>query len=375
MSSNLVISLLIAKVAAFFGGTALPGLIGLKLNSTLINQIVKKNKLRSIIITGTNGKTTTARLLGSVLSLAKIDYCHNRSGSNLLRGIATTLINQSSLTGKLKQKFAIFEVDEATVPAAIKALRPKIVVITNLSRDQLDRYGEVDTLLNLWQKSIDTLPKTSLVLVNAADRRLRPLHHPRLRYFGKNRPGLGLKYPSQFHGKFNYDNLWAVETIANYLHLDESLVSLAARSSPPAFGRGEVLALNGENYQINLVKNPASYKAVWQMLLDRRHLNQPLLLILNDLIADGTDVSWIWDVPLAGLARRRTPVVVSGRRADDLALRLKYANLKPKLMIIESKIDRAFNRLQTITGSPKYILSTYTAMLELRHYLKKEPWS
>ena len=145
MSSNLVISLLIAKVAAFFGGTALPGLIGLKLNSTLINQIVKKNKLRSIIITGTNGKTTTARLLGSVLSLAKIDYCHNRSGSNLLRGIATTLINQSSLTGKLKQKFAIFEVDEATVPAAIKALRPKIVVITNLSRDQLDRYGEVDT--------------------------------------------------------------------------------------------------------------------------------------------------------------------------------------------------------------------------------------
>ena len=111
------------------------------------------------------------------------------------------------------------------------------------------------------------------------------------------------------------------------------------------------------------------------MLLDRRHLNQPLLLILNDLIADGTDVSWIWDVPLAGLARRRTPVVVSGRRADDLALRLKYANLKPKLMIIESKIDRAFNRLQTITGSPKYILSTYTAMLELRHYLKKEPWS
>lgn len=375
MSSNLVISLLIAKIAALFGGTAIPGLIGLQLNRTLINQIVKKNKLDSIIITGTNGKTTTARLLGSVLSLAKIDYCHNRSGSNLLRGIATTLINQSSLTGKLKQKFAIFEVDEATVPAAIKELAPKIVVVTNLSRDQLDRYGEIDTLLNLWQKSFDSLPKTSQVLINAADRRLRPLRHPNRRYFGKKQTGTGLKYPSQFHGKFNYDNLWAVETIANCLGLDESLVPLAARSSPPAFGRGEVFSLEGKNYQINLVKNPASLKAVWQMLLDRKHLNQPLLLILNDLLADGTDVSWIWDAPLPELERRLTPVVVSGRRADDLALRLKYANLKTKLMIIEPKIDRAFNRLTRIPGSPKYILPTYTAMLELRRYLKKEPWN
>lgn len=375
MSSNLLISLLITKLVAFFGGTALPGLIGLRLNPALINQIVKKNKLRSIIITGTNGKTTTARLLGSVLSLAKISYCHNRSGSNLLRGIATTLINQSSLTGKLKQKFALFEVDEATVPAAIKALKPKIVVITNLSRDQLDRYGEIDTLIKLWQKSLDRLPQTSLVLVNAADRRLRPLRHQNLRYFGKSQPGLGLKYPRQFDGKFNYDNLWAVEAVTRYLRLDETLVSLAARSSAAAFGRGEALILKGENYQINLVKNPASYKAVWQMLLDRKHLNQPLMLILNDLIADGTDVSWVWDVPLPGLAGRRTPIVVSGRRAGDLALRLKYAGLNPKQIIVEPKIDRAFNRLQAIPGSPKYILPTYTSMLELRRHLNKEPWN
>jgi len=375
MSSNLLISLSIAKLVAFFGGTALPGLIGLRLNPTLINQIVKKNKLRSIIITGTNGKTTTARLLGSVLSLAKVSYCHNRSGSNLLRGIATTLINQSSLTGKLKQKFALFEVDEATVPAAIKALKPKIVVITNLSRDQLDRYGEVDTIIKLWQESLDWLPKTSLVLVNAADRRLRLLHHPHLRYFGKNQPGLGLKYPRKFGSKFNYDNLWAVNAIAVHLCLDESLIPLAARSASPAFGRGEAFTLKGENYQINLVKNPASYKAVWQMLLDRKHLNQPLMLVLNDLIADGTDVSWVWDVPLPGLAGRRTPIVVSGRRAGDLALRLKYAGLNPKQIIVEPKINRAFNHLQAMPGSPKYILPTYTSMLELRRHLNKEPWN
>ncbi len=375
MSSNLIMSLLLAKLAAFFGGTALPGLIGLKLNRTLINQIVKKNKLQSIVITGTNGKTTTARLLGSVLGIAGIDYCHNRSGSNLLRGIATTLINQSGLTGKLKQPFAIFEVDEAALPAAIKALKPKVVVVTNLSRDQLDRYGEVDALINLWQKSLDRLPKTSLVLVNAADRRLKPLTHPNRRYFGKSQPGLGLKYPGKFQGKFNLDNLWAVEAIAHYLGLKEDLVSLAARSSPPAFGRGEVFSLGRENYQINLVKNPASYKAVWQMILDRKHLNLPLLLLLNDRIADGTDVSWIWDAAIAGLDRRRAPVVVSGRRADDLALRLKYAGLDPKKIIVEPKISLAFARLRGLPGSPKYILPTYTAMLELRRYLKKEPWN
>ena len=111
------------------------------------------------------------------------------------------------------------------------------------------------------------------------------------------------------------------------------------------------------------------------MLLDRKHLNQPLMLILNDRLADGTDVSWIYDAPLSNLARRRQPIVVSGRRADDLTLRLKYANLNPQLLIIESKIDRAFARLRTIPGSPKYILPTYTALLELRRHLKKEPWN
>ncbi|MDZ4229268.1 MAG: MurT ligase domain-containing protein [Patescibacteria group bacterium] len=375
MSSSFIISLTIARLAALFGGTALPGLIGLTLDHTLINQIIKKNKLDSVIITGTNGKTTTARLLGAVLHLAKIDYCHNYSGSNLLRGIATTLINQSNLTGKLRHQFAVWEVDEATLPAAIKALKPKLVVITNLSRDQLDRYGEVDTLLSLWQKALDRLPQSSTVLVNAADHRLKTLRHKNLSYFGSAQPGLGLKYPQELKAKFNLDSLWAVEAVCRKLKLDSRLVRQAALSTPPAFGRGEVFELNQAVYQINLVKNPASLKAVWQMIYDRKHLNQPLLLILNDQIADGTDVSWIWDAPLPGLAKRRTPVVASGRRANDLALRLKYAGLKPELIMVEPKIKQAFKKLQSLPGTIKYILPTYTAMLELRRHLNKDPWN
>ena len=375
MSIPMVISLIISKLVAKFGGTALPGLIGLSINHSLINQIIKSNNLRSIIITGTNGKTTTAKLLSEVLDLTGIDYCRNQSGSNLLRGIATTLINQSNLLGKIKPKLAVWEVDEAVLPQAIKSLRPEIVVITNLSRDQLDRYGEVDHLIKLWQTSFDTLPQSSWLIVNVADPRLRPLKHHHLKYFGNRRSRLGLKYPPQFYGKFNYDNLWAVEAVTRRLKLNPDLVPLAARSAQPAFGRGERFNLNGQNYQINLVKNPASYKAVWQMILDRRHLNQPLMLLLNDLLADGTDISWIWDMPFDRIKKRHKPIVISGRRAADLALRLKYAGFNSGKLIVDPSISQAFSRFQSQAGLIKYILPTYTAMLELRRHLKKAPWN
>lgn len=374
MSIPLIISLLIVKFLALFGGTALPGLVGLTMTPTLINQIIKKNKLRSIIITGTNGKTTTARLFGAVLTLAHIDFIHNRSGSNLLRGIATTLINQSNLTGKIGPKLAIWEVDEATVSQAIKAIKPEVLLITNLSRDQLDRYGEVDALVKLWQKSFTDLPKTCRILVNRADKRLRVLNHKNLNYFGQSRPGYGLNYPEEFKGKFNRDNLWAVGAICRCLRISSRLVRTAALTAPAAFGRGEKFTWNRDTYQINLVKNPASLRTVWKML-SAQGFNRPLLLILNDRLADGTDVSWIYDAPFSGISRRRQPVVVSGRRAADLALRLKYAGLNPKLIQLEPKIGPAFKRLSGLPGSPKYILPTYTALLKLRRYLHQPAWN
>ena len=371
----MLISLFFSKCITAFGGTALPGLIGLTLTPTLINQIVRKNQLESILITGTNGKTTTSRLLGAVFTENKINFCHNSSGSNLLRGIATTLINQSNWLGKIKIKLGIWEVDEATVPAAVTALKPKIIVITNISRDQLDRYGEIDHLLKLWQKSLDSLPSTSQILVNAADRRLQGLTHPGLTYFGSKVPGAGLKYPPQYGGKFNQDSLWVVEAICLALELNPKLAAVCAQKTAPAFGRGEVFELMNQKYQINLVKNPASFKAVWQMLADHRHLNQPLLLALNDQLADGTDVSWIWDVPFTGLNRRRAPIVITGTRAQDLALRLKYAGFNPKDLLIEPKISRALTALRKIPGTIKYILPTYTALRELRQNLGKNSWN
>ncbi len=375
MSIPFIISLNIAKLISLLGGTALPGYIALKLQINFLNQLAGKNKLHSIVVTGTNGKTTTTRLLGAVLTQAGKDFIHNQSGSNLIQGITTTLINHSDIFGRIKTKLCIWEVDEATIPKALKTLSPEIVVVTNLSRDQLDRYGEVDTLIAKWQQSFNQLPHSSQILINGADPRLKVLKHPHLSYFGQNKPGIGLKYPAEFQGKFNYDSVWAAEAVCKLLKLDPSLVAKAAKKAAPAFGRGEVFWQNKEKYQISLVKNPASYKAVWQMLIDRKQLNQPLMLLLNDHIADGTDVSWIWDVMFSGLTERHRPVIVSGTRAYDLALRLKYAGLKPNFIRVETNVSRAFDKLAKIAGSPKYILPTYTALLDLRKKLKRPSWS
>lgn len=375
MSSYTIISLTIAKLLAGFGGTSLPGLVALKLNPALINQIVKKNQLQSIIVTGTNGKTTTAYLLSKILSLAGISCFRNASGSNLLRGIATTLINQSNIFGIVKSKMAVWEVDEAVFPKAVRVINPSVVIITNLSRDQLDRYGEVDHLLKLWQASLNEMPRESRILINAADQRLRRLKHKNLSYFGKSIPGLGLKYPSRFHGKFNQDSLWAAAAVCRHLKLNPELVKTAAVKSPAAFGRGERFSYRGTTYQINLVKNPASFKAVWQMFLDRRCLNCPLLLLLNDRLADGNDVSWIYDVPFSQLKSRRRPIVVGGSRAHDLALRLKYAGLNPNLIQVKPKISQALNDLKNFPGPIKYIFPTYTAMLKTRQYLNRPAWN
>lgn len=353
MSSAIIIGKIINLFLRVFvknGGTALPGLIALKLDPDFINKLVKTNNLKSIVVTGTNGKTTTCRLVGEILKVNHIPYIHNRSGSNLLRGIASTLINQSDGHGRLSATTAIWEVDEAAVKPAVIQLQPKIILFNNLSRDQLDRYGEVDSILKLWQASIDLLPKTAQVLINQTDKRLMKLRFPKIVRFGKK---LSL-------GQYGLANLEAAKTIANLLHLNPVIGKFQ-----PAFGRGEIVSLNNHTVKIILVKNPAGFNSVWQMLHSQKQLDQPLLIILNDKIADGTDVSWIYDVDFNYLKQRKSPIIVSGTRALDMALRLKVAGLSPSRLILEGSIKKALAYL------PQVILPTYTAMLTLRKLIFK----
>src|SRR3989344_1505315 len=157
---------LIIRIFGKTGATAAPGLFALKIDPHLVKKLSKQIQSGSIIISGTNGKTTTARLISTILS-KKYNIIHNRSGSNLLRGIASTLISKSSLLGKFKSNLAIWEVDEAALPEAIKNTSPKIIVLLNLFRDQLDRYGEEDAIRTKWQKSISKLPTSTTLIANA----------------------------------------------------------------------------------------------------------------------------------------------------------------------------------------------------------------
>ena len=350
-------------------GSALPGLVATALDPNWVAKIVRENKLKSVIISGTNGKTTTAYLLGNVLKTGNVGFIRNSTGSNLMRGVASKLVEQVSLTGRLPVKLAIWEIDEAVVPQAVKQLKPQVVLITNLSRDQLDRYGELDTVLSRWQASFAKLPKNAQVIINAADPRLKALTWLRLSTFGKVNSKLGRQFPAHLEGKFNHDSLWATRALCQALKISKLPITDIARRLPPAFGRGESFTVAAKRYQLNLVKNPSSFNTNWQMLVNHKRLNQPLLIQLNDLLADGTDVSWIWDVNFSELSKRHLPVIVTGTRAFDMALRLKYAGLKSNLIKVTPNPVSAFNQLKRLPESRKYLLATYTAMRQLRRLL------
>lgn len=432
---KLTLAILIGKLAAFFchlfpflGGTALPGLIALKIDPQLVKNIRQRNQLQSIVITGTNGKTTTSRLLAQILKTAKQPFVQNRTGSNLLRGLASSLISQASLSGRLPLKLALWEVDEAVVPVIIDQVKPRIILFTNLFRDQLDRYGEIDTILKNWRSALKKLPSNSQIVINIDDpslnylgRKASPSHHvvtyglnhkklakKRLAHaadaifcphchaplqfslvftshlghyscsqcsFKRNQPQFSLEQTVSFSlpGAYNLYNLLAATTIAQLLAIPAQTIKQALKTFQPAFGRAEEFKLQNKTIYIHLVKNPAGFNAVLETLQQQQHLfSSPLLIAINDLTADGKDVSWLWDVDFELLNQRQTPVIVSGIRAYDIALRLKYAGLKQSLIRIEPSLKQALLKLQQTPSQPLYILPTYTAMLAIRELLRQQ---
>jgi lipid II isoglutaminyl synthase (glutamine-hydrolysing) len=405
------------------GGTALPGLVALKLDKDILKKIIIKNKLHSIIITGTNGKTTTSRLVAQVLKKAKIPFFQNRSGSNLIRGITSSLLDQASIKGKLPSNFAIFEVDEAVVLKLSRVLNPKIILFNNLFRDQLDRYGEIDSILTKWQETLKHLNSKTTIIYNCDDPSLEYLtqNYKKKVSFGLSKslaksktlsssadaifclichkklnfshiftshlghyscPSCHFKRPNpqitlnskinslELHNQYNF---LAAKAVAKTLKIDSNTISQGLGSFTPAFGRGEIFNLGGVNTKILLVKNPTGYNVILESLSQKKLLKStPILLALNDNLADGTDVSWIWDVDFNYLKYQKAPIIVSGIRAKDLQLRLKYAGVRSSKITLEPNLKKALNLLKKQASPSAYILPTYTAMLSLRKILVKQ---
>lgn len=430
------------------GGTAAPGLISLKIDSRLIKKL-RKQLTYSIIISGTNGKTTTARLLASILQQAGIAFYHNRAGSNLLRGVASTLVSQAKLNGSLVPKIGLWEIDEAALPQALESLQPKLVVLTNLFRDQLDRYGEIDTLAKKWQLALKKLPQQNLIILNSDDPTVaslgknlshkvyyygirdskageeklshaadaifcpycsRALVYKKVyishlgRYYCRNcgeiqpnpqffadhishqlsqlqflshTPKVSYLIKAPLSGLYNTYNALASISIATLLKIDKLAIIEGIKKFIPAFGRFEQISIGQKTLKILLVKNPAGFNEVIKMINFLTHKQKASLLIaLNDKIADGQDVSWIWDADVEKLEQEQLAnIIISGTRRYDLGLRLKYAN------IIRQPADRISNILplnqaiSSLLNTPSknlIIIPTYTAMLEIRKILNKK---
>jgi UDP-N-acetylmuramyl tripeptide synthase len=413
------------------GGTSLPGKVLMRMDPHAIAHLGARLDGGSAVISATNGKTTTAAMVAGILERRGARLVHNRAGANMAGGVATALIE-----GPRDGDTGLFEVDEFWLGQIVAELRPRALLLANLFRDQLDRYGELDTIADRWAQVAST---TSAALVlNADDPTVADLGRDRgATYFGVaddamalaqmqhaadathcRRCGAPYRYDAvylghlgRYHcdacgarrpdpqvaadeialdgvrgarftlrapggerrielplpGLYNVYNALGAAALALTLGAGLDDVAAGLRAVSPAFGRAETLRVAGRELSILLVKNPAGANEVLRTLTleDGDH---DLFAVLNDNIADGRDVSWVWDADFEVLAPRVRRATCSGTRAAEMALRLKYAGVPAERIAVEPGLAAGLDRALDGDGRV-FALPTYTAMLALRELL------
>jgi len=363
-----------SKLLRLGAGGTWPGEMVLKLNKNFIAQMANQLKNGSIVISGTNGKTTTALMIASILRSAGFKVLHNHSGANLLNGLASSFIADANFWGHPRSNISVFELDEANLPIALNHFTPKIALLLNLSRDQLDRYGEVEIMLEKWNEALIKLPATVSLIINEEDKRLIRLKETvkcQIIAYNLNQAEPNTPYP--LLGRFNKSNTLAAITIAQSLGINPSVIKKTLQNFKPAFGRGEEFNIKGRKIKIFLAKNPASFNLNLEMILQDLPQAKSILFILNDNIPDGRDVSWIYDIdsgPLAQICQNRC-VFVSGKRQIDMTLRLKYAGVNINKIWHFNDLEKIIQTMiqQTKEDELCLILPTYSAMLDSRKIL------
>jgi lipid II isoglutaminyl synthase (glutamine-hydrolysing) len=414
------------------GGTTVPGKVLSSLDPEVLDRLARRLPLGSVLVSATNGKTTTAAMAAQILS-PHVRLAHNASGANLLSGVTSSLLSAKD------PELGLFEVDEAALPEVASRVRPRAVCLGNLFRDQLDRYGELEHVAERWRAVARSLPAEAVLVANGDD--------PQVGDLARERPGsvvFGLDDPRHAVPELLHaaDSKWCLrcgrpyeyaaayvghlgdyrcpecgharpelDVVAREIELrgldgvDFSLValgevrrvrlrvpglynvynalgaaSLAIALETPlddvvsglelvraAFGRFERIAVGDKRLLVLLVKNPAGANEAVRTLVTG---GPPKLavLALNDAIADGRDVSWIWDVDWEPLFARLERVVVTGDRAAEMALRCKYGGFSAEAIEVVPELDRALDRGLELSpaGGELVILPTYTAMLALR---------
>jgi len=353
--------------------SVLPGEIARRLHPRLLPLLCGQVRRGVILVVGTNGKTTTSLLLRTILERQGAKVTHNTTGANLINGLITALLADANLFGTLKADYAILEVDENILPLVLKDCRPRAILALNLFRDQLDRYGEVDTISRRWQGAISPLPTDTLVILNADDPTLSHLGQQlpqRVVYFGLSEPELYLEEIPHA-----VDSIYCPKCGASLDYRGVYLSHLGDFSCPSCGFKKS---------------NPAFHSHDWPQILIGVYNKYNTLaagLVAQELgIKDGeifetvqgfkaaTDVSWIWDVDTEKLTRLGTTLVVTGDRLYDMALRLQYSQdslAYPVNLIVESDLKKALQIALNNTKNEEtlHILPTYSAMLEVREIL------
>jgi UDP-N-acetylmuramyl tripeptide synthase len=422
------------------GGTTLPGRMLLRLEPDALARLGARLGGGTTLVSATNGKTTTATMIAAAMAAAGRRPVHNRAGSNMTWGVATALLEQHGEEG-------LFEVDEAWLPRVAAQLDPTLIVLGNLFRDQLDRYGEMEALAGEWGKTIEERVGRSRFVLNADDPAIADLGRdtageprPGVTYFGVEDPsqalpelqhafdakhcrrcgtpyayerafvghlghyscpGCGAKRPQPdiaataiellgmegskltlrtptgemrldlpLPGLYNVYNALAAVTAALELGIEPDRIARALEGVRAAFGRVETLEVGGTQLSILLIKNPVGANEVLRTLrLEADDAGLDLWIALNDRIADGRDVSWVWDADFELLAGRVRRVVCAGTRAAEMALRLKYAGWPADAIEVEPRVERSLDHALAQGRGRLFALPTYTALLELRKLL------
>ena len=422
-----------SRLAGTGGGTTLPGKLLWKLDPGAIDALAARLPQGVAVVSATNGKTTTTAMVAEILK-PRWQLAWNRSGANLISGVASTLLAERDA------ELGLFEVDEGALPEVVRRVRPRAILLGNLFRDQLDRYGELEHIAERWRHEMERLHPDTALIVNGDDPQvgdiaLNPRHsaiaygiddprhaRPALQHAADSRycircgqpyefaavyvghlgdyrcPGCGHARPflsvrateieldgleaTDFRletaegerrirlplpGLYNVYNALGAAALAQSLGASLDEIRAGLERFGAAFGRFERIAVGDKRVLILLIKNPAGANEVVHTLLEG---GAPTLLLvaLNDAIADGKDVSWIWDVDFEPLLGRTDQLIASGDRAAELAVRCIYGGLEEEALEVQPDLERALDRGLELTpaGGELVVLPTYTAMLALQ---------
>jgi len=436
------------RVLRVGGGTSLPGIIARRIDPDVLRKVVGHSTAKKVVVCGSNGKTTTCRMVAALSETSGRHVTQNRTGSNLLPGVTAVAVNGASLTGHLDADALVFEIDEATIRYAVPEIMPDVVVVNNIFRDQLDRYGELYSVARSLEEMIRQLPASATIVLNGDDplvASFAPDAVAKRLYFGMETSDVGTQVPEHaadtircvkcqhdltyekvyishlgafrcpacgyarprldvavthvaaqalgpsqvslrtpvgeisyqlsLPGLHNVYNSAGAIAAALAMGLDVEIAVKAFEEMRPAFGRLEEIKAGDKRIILAFVKNPISYNTTLRAILQQPG-KKHLLSAHSNAVTDGEDFAWLWDIDLEELTPQLSTLVTSGTKADELAMRFKYAGVAEDAITVipdrQAALDSAL--AQVAPGDTLYVLAGYTPLHELRRIMQRRGW-